>query len=87
MRFAENEAKVVHVLSDCSSCALALSGSAWSQAGWPDQTAGKDERFQKAVRQASQEPIYRNAADFARVLAEDSRIKQDVIKRAGIKAP
>jgi len=51
------------------------------------ETAGKDERFQKAVRQASQEPIYRNAADFARVLAEDSRIKQDVIKRAGIKAP
>ena len=51
------------------------------------ETAGKDERFQNAVRQASQEPIYRNAADFARVLAEDSRIKQDVIKRAGIKAP
>lgn len=51
------------------------------------ETAGKDERFQKAVRQASQEPIYRDSADYARVLAEDSRIKQDVIKRAGIKPP
>ena len=50
-------------------------------------TAGQDERFQKAVRQASQQPIYRNSADYARVLAEDSRIKQDVIKRAGIKPP
>jgi tripartite-type tricarboxylate transporter receptor subunit TctC len=51
------------------------------------ETAGKDERFQKAVRQASQEPVYRNASDFARVLVEDSKIKQEVIKRAGIKAP
>lgn len=51
------------------------------------ETAGKDERFQKAVRQASQEPLYRTSAEYARVLAEDSRIKQDVIKRAGIKPP
>lgn len=50
-------------------------------------TAGHDERFQKAVRQASQEPLYRNSSDFANVLAEDSKVKQDVIKRAGIKAP
>ena len=33
--------------------------------------------------QASQEPLYRNGSDFASVLAEDSKVKQDVIKRAG----
>jgi tripartite-type tricarboxylate transporter receptor subunit TctC len=51
------------------------------------ETAGQDERFRQAVRQASQEPVYRNSKEYARVLAEDSRIKQEVIKRAGIKPP
>ena len=50
-------------------------------------TAGHDERFQKAVRQATQEPVYRSSAEFAKVLAADSDVKRDVIKRAGIKAP
>jgi tripartite-type tricarboxylate transporter receptor subunit TctC len=45
-----------------------------------------DERFQKAVRQASQEPVYRNGADFARILAADYAIKGDIVKRAGVKA-
>ena len=45
-----------------------------------------DERFQKAVRQASQEPVYRNGADFARILATDYAIKGDIVKRAGVKA-
>ena len=45
-----------------------------------------DERFKKAVRQASQEPVYRNGADFARILAADYAIKGDVVKRAGVKA-
>ena len=44
-----------------------------------------DDRYQKAVRQASQQPVYRNAADFAKVLAEDYAIKGDIVKRAGIK--
>jgi tripartite-type tricarboxylate transporter receptor subunit TctC len=51
------------------------------------ETAAHDERFRKAVRQASQEPIYRSGAEFARVLAEDSEVKREVIKRAGIKSP
>jgi tripartite-type tricarboxylate transporter receptor subunit TctC len=46
-----------------------------------------DERYQKAVRQASQQPLYRNGADFAKVLADDYAIKGDVVKRAGIKGP
>jgi tripartite-type tricarboxylate transporter receptor subunit TctC len=45
-----------------------------------------DERFQKAVRQASQEPVYRNGADFARLLANDYAVKGDIVKRAGVKA-
>ena len=49
--------------------------------------AGHDERFQKAVRQATQEPIYRSSPEFAKVLAADSEVKREVIKRAGIKAP
>jgi len=49
--------------------------------------AGHDERFRKAVRQATQEPIYRSSAEFAQVLAADSETKREVIKRAGIKAP
>ena len=46
-----------------------------------------DDRYQKAVRQASQQPLYRNSADFARVLADDYAIKGDIVKRAGIKGP
>lgn len=45
-----------------------------------------DERYRRAVRQASQEPVYRNAADFARLLADDYAIKGDIVKRAGVKA-
>jgi len=50
-------------------------------------TAGHDERFRQAVRQASQEPVYRTSAEFAKLLAADSDTKREVIKRAGIKAP
>jgi len=46
-----------------------------------------DERFRRAARQASQEPVYRNSADFAAALAADYAIKGDVVKRAGIRAP
>ena len=46
-----------------------------------------DERYRRAVRQASQVPVYRNGADFARALADDHAIKGDVVRRAGIKAP
>lgn len=51
------------------------------------RTVVADERFQRAVRLASQEPIYRNAADFAKVLAADYAIKGEIVKRAGIKPP
>jgi tripartite-type tricarboxylate transporter receptor subunit TctC len=51
------------------------------------ETAGHDERFTKAVRQSSQEPIYRSSAEFARVLAQDSEVKREVIRKAGIKSP
>lgn len=44
-----------------------------------------DDRYQRAVRQASQQPMYRDGADFARVLAEDYAIKGDIVKRAAIK--
>lgn len=44
-----------------------------------------DERYQKAVRQASQQPMFRSAADFGKVLADDYAIKGDIVKRAGIK--
>ncbi len=46
-----------------------------------------DERFRRAARQASQVPVYRTSADFARALADDYAIKGEVVKRAGIKAP
>ena len=49
-------------------------------------TVAADERFQQAVRRASQEPMYRNAADFAKVLAADYAIKGEIVRRAGIKA-
>jgi len=51
------------------------------------ETAGHDERFTRAVRQSSQEPVYRSSAEFARVLAQDSEVKRDVIRKAGIKSP
>ena len=44
-----------------------------------------DEKYQRAVRQASQQPFHRNAADFAKALADDHAIKGDIVKRAGIK--
>ncbi|HEY2817516.1 MAG TPA: tripartite tricarboxylate transporter substrate binding protein [Casimicrobiaceae bacterium] len=50
------------------------------------EKAAADERFQRAVRQASQVPLYRNGADFAKALAADYAIKGDVLKRAAIKA-
>jgi tripartite-type tricarboxylate transporter receptor subunit TctC len=51
-------------------------------------TAGHDERFRQAVRQASQErSIERSAEIRERLLAADSDTKREVIKRAGIKAP
>jgi tripartite-type tricarboxylate transporter receptor subunit TctC len=46
-----------------------------------------DERYRRAVVQASQQPLYRSGADFAKVLADDYAIKGDVVKRAGIKGP
>jgi len=45
-----------------------------------------DPRYQQKLRELSQEPVYRNGADFAKVLAEDLAAKGDVVKRAGIKA-
>jgi tripartite-type tricarboxylate transporter receptor subunit TctC len=45
-----------------------------------------DERFKSAAHQASQDAIYRNRIDFARVLSEDSAIKRDVVTRAGLNA-
>lgn len=45
-----------------------------------------DERFQRAVRQASQEPVYRSGADFAKVLAADYAVKGDIVRKAGVKA-
>ena len=44
-----------------------------------------DERYRRAVRQASQEPVYRNGAEFARMVAEDFAIKGEVVRKAGIK--
>ena len=55
-----------------------------------EQTCEKvafDERFRRAVRQASQEPVWRNAADFGKLLAADYAIKGDIVKRAGVKPP
>ena len=49
------------------------------------EKAVADERFRKAARQANQEPVYRKAADFAKMLNDDYAIKGDVVKRANIK--
>ena len=45
-----------------------------------------DPRYQQKLRELSQEPAYRNGADFAKVLAADLAAKGEVVKRAGIKA-
>jgi len=44
-----------------------------------------DERYRKAVRLASQEPVYRNGSQFAQMLATDYAIKGDIVKRAHVK--
>jgi tripartite-type tricarboxylate transporter receptor subunit TctC len=72
-------------------------GGLFAPKGLPAQIAGKiettcqkvatDERFRQAVRHASQEPVYRNAAEFAQVLAADYAFKSEVVKRAGIRSP
>jgi len=46
---------------------------------------GADERFQRAVRQAAQEPVYRSSADFAKVLDADYAVKGDIVRNAGVK--
>ena len=46
-----------------------------------------DERFTSAARRSSQQAVYRNARDYARILAQDIAIKRDVVQRAGIKSP
>ncbi len=46
-----------------------------------------DEKYRAAVRRASQDPVYRSGADFAKILADDHAIKGDVVRRAGIKGP
>jgi len=45
-----------------------------------------DERYRKAVVQASQQPVFRKGADFAKLLADDYAIKGDIVKRANIKS-
>lgn len=72
-------------------------GGVFAPAGTPpdvvrriDEACAKavaDARFRNAVRAASQEPIYRDSAAFAKMLADDYAVKRDVVKRAGIKAP
>jgi tripartite-type tricarboxylate transporter receptor subunit TctC len=49
------------------------------------EKVANDPRYQQKLRVLSQEPVYRNGADFAKVLAEDLAAKGDVVKRAGIK--
>ena len=51
------------------------------------EKVAQDERYRSAVRQASQEPLYRSASDYARVLAEDFAQKREVVRQADIKAP
>lgn len=46
----------------------------------------EDERYRQTLRQLSQEPVYRNGADFAKVLADDFAIKGEVVRRAGIQS-
>ena len=45
----------------------------------------EDEKYRQTLRGLSQEPVWRNGADFAKVLAEDLAVKGDVVRRAGIK--
>jgi tripartite-type tricarboxylate transporter receptor subunit TctC len=49
------------------------------------ETVAMDERYRRAVRQASQEPVYRSAADFGQMLAADYAIKGDIVKRSRVK--
>jgi tripartite-type tricarboxylate transporter receptor subunit TctC len=49
------------------------------------EKVANDPRYQQKLRELSQEPVYRNGADFAKVLADDLAAKGDVVKRAGIK--
>jgi tripartite-type tricarboxylate transporter receptor subunit TctC len=70
-------------------------GGLFAPKGLPDDIARKiettcekvatDERYRRAVRQASQQPVYRNAAAFQQMLAADYAIKGDIVKRAGVK--
>jgi len=72
-------------------------GGVFAPKGLPAEIAAKidsacekvvrDERFQRTARQTSQDAVYRNRNDFARMLADDYAIKADVVKRAGIKPP
>ena len=48
--------------------------------------SGPADRIQRALRQASQAPLYRTGADFAKALGADYAIKGDVLKRVAIKA-
>jgi tripartite-type tricarboxylate transporter receptor subunit TctC len=78
------------VVSSAFGGLLAPKGLAPDIAARIDATCAKvvaDERFRQAARQANQEAIYRNSADFTRALAADFAIKGEVVKRAGIKAP
>jgi len=69
-------------------------GGLFAPRGLPAEIAGKieqtcekvanDERFQRAVRQASQKPVWRSAADFATLLAVDFTLALDV-KRLSIR--
>ena len=70
-------------------------GGLFAPKGLPPEIASKidaacekivaDDRYRRAVVQASQQPYYRKGADFAKVLADDYAIKGEVVKRANIK--
>jgi len=49
------------------------------------EKVANDESYRQAVRQASQQPVWRSGADFAKLLADDYAIKGDIVRRAGIK--
>jgi tripartite-type tricarboxylate transporter receptor subunit TctC len=51
------------------------------------EKAVADERFQKASRSSSQEPVYRNSAAFTKVLTDDFVVKRDVVKNAKLPPP
>jgi len=60
------------------------SGIAAAQDSWPSHPV--QVIASRALRQASQAPLYRTGADFAKALAADYAIKGDVLKRTAIKA-